>query len=289
VDLSRVRGSGPGGRIVEKDVEEAAALTAATPAAPSPAGPPTAPGAPARTAAASPAGPGGPDATDVELTRMRRAIARSVTQSKQEQPHFYVTSEADMSRALQFRDDLRAAYGESDGKVSVNDLIVKAAAVALRKHPALNAQIVDDKTLRRFNRVHIGVMVAIPDGLIVPVLRDADTLPLLQLAREARRLIEGARKGHLRQDEFTGATFSISNLGLYDVTNFVAILSHPQAGILAVGRAQERAVVRDGHIVARPILEMTISADHRVTDGVGAAEFLVEVKRLLENPLLLLN
>lgn len=286
VDLTNIQGTGPGGRIVERDVEEAsargsAAPAAAAPAAPTPAAAPTAqPSAAPRT---------GPDFSDVTLSRMRQAIARSVVSSKREQPHFYVTSEADMSRALQFRDDLRAAYGDSDGKVSVNDLIVKATALALRKLPALNAQIVDDKTLRQFHRVHIGVMVAIPDGLIVPVLRDADTLPLLQLARETRRLIEGARKGQLRQDEFAGATFSISNLGMYDVTHFVAILGHPQAGILAVGRAQDRAVVRDGQIVARPILELTVSADHRVTDGVGTAGLLVEVKRLLENPLLLLT
>jgi pyruvate dehydrogenase E2 component (dihydrolipoamide acetyltransferase) len=131
-------------------------------------------------------------------------------------------------------------------------------------------------------------MVSTPDGLIAPVLRDADRLGVLDIARQARRLIEGARQKRLKQEEYTGATFSVSNLGMYDVTNFVAIINPPQAGILAAGRAQERPVVRDGQVVARPILEVTVSADHRVTDGVGAAELVVEVKRLLENPILLL-
>jgi pyruvate dehydrogenase E2 component (dihydrolipoamide acetyltransferase) len=157
----------------------------------------------------------------------------------------------------------------------------------LRKHQGLNAQFIEPATLRRFHRIHLGIMVAIPDGLVLPVLRDADRLALLTLAREARRLVEEARQRHLRQEDYTGATFAVSNLGTYDVTNFTAIINAPQAGILAVGRILERPVVRDGQIVVRPIVEITVSADHRVTDGVGAAEFLVEVKRFLENPVLL--
>ncbi|HYM14403.1 MAG TPA: 2-oxo acid dehydrogenase subunit E2, partial [Dehalococcoidia bacterium] len=144
-------------------------------------------------------------------------------------------------------------------------------------------------TIRRFRRIHLGVMVAVPDGLVVPVLRDADRLPLLTLGKEARRLAEGARQRRLRQDEFAGATFSVSNLGMFDVTTFSAIINAPQAGILAVGRIEERPVVRDGEIVARPIMSLTVSVDHRVTDGVGAATFLAEVKRLLEHPVLLLG
>lgn len=268
VDLSQVTGTGPGGRVVESDIETYLAQVRAVPTR-----------APETT----------DDYEDIELSRMRQAIARTVVASKQTTPHFYVTAEVDMTRALEVRRELLEAYGEEEGKVSVNDLILKATAVALRRRPELNAQVVDERTLRRHSRVHLGVMVATPDGLIAPVLRDADRLSVLKIAREARRLIEGARQRRLKQEEYTGATFSVSNLGMYDVTNFVAIINPPQAGILASGRAQERAVVRDGQVVVRPILEVTVSADHRVTDGVGAAELLVEVKRLLEHPILLLG
>jgi pyruvate dehydrogenase E2 component (dihydrolipoamide acetyltransferase) len=263
VDLSAVQGTGPGGRIVERDVLAYLERRERVP--------------PAAEA----------DYEDVPLSRMRQAIARVVTQSKGQVPHFYVTAEVDMSRALELREQLQDALGE-EGRVTVNDLVLKATALALRRHPDLNSQVLDDRTLRRFRRVHLGVMVATEDGLIAPVLRDADRLPLLQLAKEARRLVEGAHAKRLRQEEYTGATFSVSNLGMYDVVNFVAIISPPQAGILAVGRAQERPVVRAGQVVVRPVLQLTVSADHRVTDGVGAAQFLVEVKRLLENPVRLL-
>jgi pyruvate dehydrogenase E2 component (dihydrolipoamide acetyltransferase) len=266
VDLSAVQGTGPGGRIVERDV--LAYLERRGEAAPAPAAPEE-------------------EYEDVPLNRMRQAIARVVTQSKQQVPHFYVTAEVDMSRALELREQLQEALGE-EGRVTVNDLVLKATALALQRHPDLNSQVLDDRSLRRFRRVHLGVMVATQDGLIAPVLRDADRLPLLQLAKEARRLVEGAHAKRLRQEEYTGATFSVSNLGMYEVVNFVAIIHPPQAGILAVGRAQERPVVRAGQVVVRPVLQLTVSADHRVTDGVGAAQFLVEVKRLLENPVRLL-
>jgi pyruvate dehydrogenase E2 component (dihydrolipoamide acetyltransferase) len=269
VDLREVKGTGPGGRVVERDVlawvEERAAQPAARPAP-----------APAEA-----------DYEDIPLSRMRQAIARVVVQSKQQIPHFYVTTEVDVGRALELRAQVQEAFGE-DERLSVNDLILKATALALRRFPDLNSQVLDDRTVRRHRRVHLGIMVATPDGLVVPVLRDADRLPLRELAREARRLVEGARAKRLRQEDTTGATFSVSNLGMYDVTHFVAIIQPPQAGILAVGRAQERPVVREGQVVVRPILQLTVSADHRITDGVGAAEFLAEVKRLLENPLLLL-
>ncbi len=264
VDLAHVRGTGPGGRVVERDV--LAYLE--------------------RRAAEAPVQPR-EEYEDVPLSRMRQAIARVVTDSKRHVPHFYVTAEVDLARALELREQLQEALGE-EGRVTVNDLVLKATALALRNHPDLNSQVVDDRTVRRFRQVHLGIMVATPDGLIAPVLRHADRLPLLQLAKEAKRLIEGARNRRLRQEEYTGATFSVSNLGMYEVVNFVAIIHPPQAGILAVGRAQERPVVRSGQVVVRPVLQLTVSADHRVTDGVGAAEFLVEVKRLLENPVRLL-
>jgi pyruvate dehydrogenase E2 component (dihydrolipoamide acetyltransferase) len=272
IELAKVTGTGPGGRIVERDIEAYLATSRAAP-----------PAAPDRPAAAPEA-----DYEDIEMSRMRQAIARTVVHSKQTIPHFYVTNEVDMTRALDLRAQLKVAYGEDQGRISVNDLILKATSLALRKHQGLNAQFIEPATLRRFHRIHLGIMVAIPDGLVLPVLRDPDRLPLLTLAREARRLVEGARQRHLRQEDYTGATFAVSNLGTYDVTNFTAIINAPQAGILAVGRILERPVVRDGQIVARPIVEITVSADHRVTDGVGAAEFLVEVKRFLENPVLLI-
>ena len=272
IELAKVTGTGPGGRIVERDIEAYLATSRAAP-----------PAAPDRPAASPEA-----DYEDIEMSRMRQAIARTVVHSKQTIPHFYVTNEVDMTRALDLRAQLKVAYGEDQGRISVNDLILKATSLALRKHQGLNAQFIEPATLRRFHRIHLGIMVAIPDGLVLPVLRDADRLPLLTLAREARRLVEGARQRHLRQEDYTGATFAVSNLGTYDVTNFTAIINAPQAGILAVGRILERPVVRDGQIVVRPVVEITVSADHRVTDGVGAAEFLVEVKRYLENPVLLI-
>ncbi len=270
IDLTRVTGTGPGGRIVERDIEAVGA---------------GAPAAPVQAAVA----PAGADYEDVAQSRMRQAIARGVAQSKQTIPHFYVTGDVEMRRALDLRVQLKEAYGDAAGTLSINDLILKASALALRACPELNATLVSPGTVRRFRRIHLGVMVAVPDGLVVPVLRDADRLPLLALSKEARRLVEGARQLRLRQDDFTGATFSVSNLGMYDVTTFSAIINAPQAGILAVGQIQERPVVRDGDIVARPLMELTVSVDHRVTDGVGAAAFLAEVKRLLEHPVLLLG
>ncbi len=220
---------------------------------------------------------------------MRQAIARSVAQSMQTTPHFYASTDVEMRRAVDLRAQLKESSGDAAAGLSINDLVLKAVALALRARPDLNATLVSPTMLRRFRRVHLGVMVALPDGLVVPVLRDADRLPLLALSKEAHRLAEDARQRRLRQEEFSGATFSVSNLGMYEITNFSAIINAPQAGILAVGRIQDRAVVRDGEVVARPIMTLTVSVDHRVTDGVGAAAFLVETKRLLEHPVLLLG
>jgi len=280
VDLSRVTGTGPGGRIIERDVEAAAPPPAAAQPAPSAAAQPAASAAPDT---------GGPEYEDTELSRMRQAIARSVAQSMQSTPHFYASTDVEMRRAVDLRTQLKESYGDEAAGLSINDLILKAVALALRARLDLNATLVSPTTLRRFRRIHLGVMVALPDGLVVPVLRDADRLPLLALSREAHRLADGARQRRLRQEEFSGATFSVSNLGMYEITNFSAIINAPQAGILAVGRIQDRAVVRDGEVVARPIMTLTVSVDHRVTDGVGAAAFLVETKRLLEHPVLLLG
>jgi len=268
VDLSRITGTGPGGRIVERDVEAAVAA------------PPT---------AAPPAQAPAAEYEDIELSRMRQAIARGVAHSKQTAPHFYVTVEVEMARAADVRAQLKEASADGAVIPSVNDLVLKATALALRARPELNATLAGPTTIRRFRRVHLGIMVAIPDGLVVPVLRDADRLPLLALGKEARRLADGARQRRLRQEEFTGATFSVSNLGMFGVASFAAIINPPEAGVLAVGRIEDRPVVRDGQIVVRPIMAVTVSIDHRVTDGVGAAAFLAELKRLLEHPVLLLD
>jgi pyruvate dehydrogenase E2 component (dihydrolipoamide acetyltransferase) len=214
---------------------------------------------------------------------MRQAAARAVVESMRTIPHFYVSAEADMAAAL----DLRAQLNAADAQISINDVILKAAALALRRHPDLNAQFVAPDRMRRFRRVHLGIMVAVPGGLVAPVLRDADRLPLVALAQAARRLIERARARQLGAEELQGATFSVSNLGQFPVTQFAAIVHPPEAAILAVGRIQERARVRDGALALRPVLTMTVAADHRITDGAGVAEFLATVQHLLEHPILL--
>jgi pyruvate dehydrogenase E2 component (dihydrolipoamide acetyltransferase) len=289
VDLKAVHGTGPGGRIVERDVLAAAGAVDVT-AAHRDQGTTPPDRADARPAAPRPPATEAPppEYDEIELSRMRQAIALSVAHSVQVTPHFYVTGDVDMGRVLDVRSQLNDAYGDEDGRVTINDVVLKAAALALRRHPDLNAQFIEPKTLRRFRRVHLGIMVALPDGLVAPVLRDADRLTLRELAREARRLIQGAQHRRLKSEDFTGATFSVSNLGTYPVANFAAIINAPQAGILAVGRVEDRPAVRDGTIVPRPTMGLTISADHRVTDGTGAAALLAEVKRLLEHPMMLL-
>ena len=280
VDLRLLQGTGPGGRIVRRDVESAA--TAPRPAV-----------APAAVAAA-PTAPRPqfviPPRTDAEyedrtLTPMRAAIAKRMPLSKSPVPHFYVTSDVSMDRAWALRAELNGLEGQP--KVSVTDMVIKACALALLKNPGVNAQLQGDK-LRIFHRAHIGIAVALEEGLITPVLRDCDVKPLAQIAVEARDLAERARAGKLRAQEFSGATFSISNLGMYDVEEFSAIINPPEGAILAVGSVLERAVVDNGQIRAGRRMKMTISCDHRAMDGAMGARFLQDVKRLLEEPLRLL-
>jgi pyruvate dehydrogenase E2 component (dihydrolipoamide acetyltransferase) len=288
LDLGQVQGSGPGGRIVRRDVE--AALSAPRPApaaaAPAPAAAARVFAIPARTEA---------EFEDVPLTPMRALIARRMPLSKAPVPHFYVTNEVAMERASDLRAQLNALEGQP--RISVTDLVVKAAALALLRHPGVNASLqagppgqggAQPPVIRMHHRAHIGLAVALDQGLITPVLRDCDAKPLAQIALESRDLAERARGGKLRAQEMTGATFSVSNLGMYDVEEFAAIINPPEGAILAVGATVEKPVVDNGEIRVGRRMRLTLSCDHRVMDGAMGARFLQDLKRLLEEPLRLL-
>ena len=299
LDLATVAGSGPGGRIVRADVEHAIA-TLGTAAAPSPqtAAPvaPVAAVAPAVATAVAPAAPAvelqtGPDDEEIALNNVRRIIARRLVESMQQAPHFYLTSvvAADGLAAARARINeglaaLAASRGEAATKVSVNDIVVKAVAVALRAHPEVNVSFGGDKLILH-HRIHVGVAVALPDGLIVPVIRDADTKAVTQISAETRDLATRARSGKLKVDEFTGSTFSVSNLGMFGVDQFTAVINPPEAAILAVGATKQEPVVRDGQVVVGYTMAITLSVDHRALDGATGAKFLADLTALLENPL----
>jgi pyruvate dehydrogenase E2 component (dihydrolipoamide acetyltransferase) len=223
----------------------------------------------------------------VQPSRMRRTIARRMVQSKQTVPHFYVTVEVDMKAAGELRTSLNALEGERP-KITFTDMIVKAAAIALTKVPQAGTQY-QEEGLKPPSGMHIGIAVALDDGLVVPVLRDADKKTLLSIARETKELAERARQGKLKPDEYSGGVLSISNLGMFDVESFSAIINPPEAAILAVGSILEVPAVVNGEITIRPRMKVTMSADHRVLDGVVAAKFLQEFKRALEQPLSLLE
>ena len=263
VDLRLIQGSGPGGRIIRRDVEGAGA--SAAPAA--------------ATAVA------GAEFEDVPLSQMRAVIARRMPLSKAPVPHFYVSSEVAMDRAWELREQLNALEGQP--KISVNDFVIRACALALLKHPGVNASLQGD-AIRVYHRAHIGIAVALDDGLITPVLRDCHTKPLAQIAVESRDLTERARNRKLRAPELSGATFSISNLGMFDVAEFSAIINPPEGAILAVGSVRRVPVVDDAGLGVGRRMMLTISCDHRVMDGAMGARFLQDVKRLLEEPLRLL-
>ncbi len=284
VDLRLVEGTGPGGRVVRRDVEAAMAAPAPAPAAA--AGLPTE-RPPARPAAAAFTIPPRPEAPheDMALTPMRAAIARAMPLSKGPVPHFYVTAEVAMDRASRLREELNALDGQP--RVTVTDMVVKASALALRRHPGVNASF-QGQAIRVHHHAHIGIAVALPQGLITPVLRDADVKPLGRIAEETRDLAERSRAGRLRAQEMSGATFSVSNLGMFDVEEFSAIINPPEGAILAVGSVLEKPVVEGGQVAVGRRMKLTISCDHRAMDGAMAARFLQDVKRLLEEPLRLL-
>ena len=271
VDLKLIQGSGPGGRIVRRDVEAAATAPAAS-------------AAPTLRPVAQPAASGA-EFEDIALSPMRAAIARRMPLSKAPVPHFYVTSEVAMDRAWELREELNALEGQP--KISVNDLIIRACAVTLLNHPGVNASF-QGESIRVFHRVHMGIAVALEEGLITPVLRDAHAKSLAQIALEARDLAERARQRKLRTQELSGATFSISNLGMFDVRDFSAIINPPEGAILAVGSVRRVPVVTDDGLGVGRRMALTLSCDHRVMDGAMGAKFLQDVKRLIEEPLRLL-
>jgi pyruvate dehydrogenase E2 component (dihydrolipoamide acetyltransferase) len=276
------KGSGPDGRIVKADVERALGAGAEPAEAAQPAAAPTETFA--TGAAVSPPAEG----DEVrELSPMLKAVARRMTESKTAVPHFYVTSEIDMTRALGLRKELNEALAGSDEKVSVNDLIVRACAQALTLHPQAHRSYVDGRHVYHAH-AHVGIAVALDDGLIVPVLRDADTKGLRELAAEARDLAGRARAGKLRQPEIEGGTFTVSNMGMLGVSAFAAIINPPESAILAVSATIQRPVVRDGAVAVGDIMSVTLSCDHRACSGADGARLLQTVKRHLEAPTLLL-
>jgi pyruvate dehydrogenase E2 component (dihydrolipoamide acetyltransferase) len=276
VDLALIRGTGPGGRVIQRDVEAYLAARATAPAA--------APAAAAVTPGPAVSRPG-PEVEEVALTPIRAAIARQMVQSKAPVPHFYVTTEVAMDRAVALRAELQALPGAP--KVTVTDVVVRACAVTLRKHPGVNASFAGD-TIRRHRAIHIGIAVAVDDGLITPVLRDCDQKSLFQIAAETRDLVERTRARKLRPPELSGATFSVSNLGMFPVEAFSAIINPPEGAILAVGAILDKAVVVDGQLAVGKRMRLTLSCDHRVMDGAMGARFLGDLKAALEAPLALL-
>lgn len=296
VNIAQVQPSGPNGRILAPDVQQYAAsqqpassqqLSAGIP-------PPTAISQPqAQPASAAQVPQAAGEYEERDLSRMRQTIARRMTEAKQTVPHFYVSSEIEMGEAMKWRQQLNVAVEQESGiKISVNDMVIKAVAKALHKYPSLNSSFAGSK-VRINQHVNIAMAVALDEGLITPVVMDADKKSLGTIAADARQLIEKARAGTLRPEQFQGGTFTVSNLGMYDVDSFVAIINPPQAAILAVGSVKPTVVVKNNS-VENPeygvvqLMKVTISADHRVTDGAVAAQFLQELKRILQNPLSLL-
>ena len=271
VDLKLVQGSGPGGRVIKRDVE--AGATQARAATPTP-------------VSRLPA-PSGAPYEDVQLTQIRKTIAKRLAASIGPIPHFFLTTEIDMERAAEAREALNKQLGEAGGKISFNDIIIKAVALALAQHRACNAWFQEDH-IRYWNEVHIGMAVAIEDGLITPVIRNAELKSLRQIGVEARELAGRARNRRLKPEEYTGSTFSISNLGMFDIDQFTAVINPPEAGIIAVGSITPKAVPDGDRIVSRRRMRLTMSCDHRVIDGATGAAYLKTLKQMLENPLAML-
>ena len=279
IDLSTVTGTGPGGRVVEADINSAAARAATTQAAPEPSA------APAVTATPTVPAPT-PESDRADLSRMRQAIASVTSGSKREAPHFYVAVDIDMTAAMALRRDVNDEL-PSASRVSVNDLIVKASALAIGKHPKFNSFFRGDH-LQMNRSINVGIAIALESGLIVPGIPECESKTLAQIAAASRDLIDRANNGRLQAEEYTGTTYSVSNLGMFDVDSFTAIIFPPHAAILAVGAVKEQPVARDGQLAIAEIMKATLSVDHRVADGAEAAQFLMEIKRLLEKPVSLL-
>jgi pyruvate dehydrogenase E2 component (dihydrolipoamide acetyltransferase) len=296
INLQDLSGSGPNGRIVKRDIE-AAMSAAPAQAQAAQQGAPTAAqnqkiqeqsGAqqqPAQQQFVAPQAGGAAPYREEQVSTMRATIARRLVTSIGPVPHFFLTTEIEMDKAAELRRQLNEL--DPENKISVNDLIIKIAAVSLMQHPAVNASF-QDKVIRYYGRADIGVAVAIEDGLITPVVRGAESKSVGQIAREVRELAERARSRKLKPEEYTGATFSVSNLGMFGIDEFTAVINPPEAAILAVGAMTPKPVVRDGEVVVRQLMRVTMSCDHRVVDGATGAKFLQTFKKILENPLYLL-
>lgn len=275
IDLGSVQGSGPSGRIVKRDVEAAMAKGTG--------------GAPASNAKAAKAplpvrAPGvRVPPQNVPVSNMRKVIAQRLSEVKPGVPHFYLTVELEMDSALQLREEAKS----QELKISVNDIIVKATAMAVRRFPRIN-QVFAGDSIQQLTNVDVGVAVAIEDGLITPIIKDADQKGLAEIGQEVRDLAEKAKKKALRPEEYTGGSITVSNLGMFGIDSFIAVINPPQAAIIAVGRVEPKVVVREGEMVIRQIMSCTLSGDHRVIDGAVGAQFLQELRSLLEHPLRLL-
>ncbi len=265
LDLGSLQGSGPGGRIIRRDIEAAA-------------------GAPRPAAAARREAPSDAEYEDVPLSQIRKTIARRLVESIGPIPTFYLTVNVDLERVSEMREAMASV--SDDLKISYNDVIMKAVAAALALHPEVNAHWLGDR-IRRFGRVHLGMAVAIDEGLITPVIFDADQKRMSEISREAKELAKRARDRKLKPDEYTGATFTVSNLGMFGISHFTAIINPPECGILAIGGVEETPVVHDGQVTIRRRMRMTMSCDHRAVDGATGARFLQTLTRMLENPLML--
>jgi len=286
LDLGVIRGSGPQGRIVKSDIEAALSPGRAAPApTPAPTAPQPAPAAAVLSKERVAALAGNPPYTERPLNAMRRVIARRLTESKQTVPHFYLTIDCELDALLKIRGELNA---KSDAyRISVNDFVIRAAALGLRQVPAANASWSDDAILL-WDSVDIAVAVALDDGLITPIVKMADRKGLAAIASETKDLVARARAGKLKLEEFQGGTFSVSNLGMYGVRDFAAVINPPHGGILAVGAGEQRPVVKNGTLTVATVMSCTLSCDHRAVDGAVGAQFLAAFKGLVEDPLTML-
>jgi pyruvate dehydrogenase E2 component (dihydrolipoamide acetyltransferase) len=264
IDLKGVQGSGPGGRIIKRDVEGKQAQTQTV---------------------AAPAGLRAPRV--VPISPMRKVVARRMTEAKQTVPHFYLTVDVDADAIWKARQEINASLEKTGEKVSINDILIKACAIALRRVPEVNASYRGD-SLHYHERVDISVAVAVPEGLMVPVVRDADLKGILEISQEVRELAGRAKEKKLKPEEMTDGTFSISNLGMYGIDEFSAVINPPEGAILAVGAVREEPVLKDGQIVAGRRMKMTLSCDHRVIDGATGARWLQALRPLVEQPLAML-
>ncbi|HZH92283.1 MAG TPA: pyruvate dehydrogenase complex dihydrolipoamide acetyltransferase [Pyrinomonadaceae bacterium] len=295
INIKSLTGSGPAGRIIKRDIEtainagqkasQAAAPEARTQTEGAPSGAVEARAPQQQPTFEQPSVEGASPYRDEPVSTMRATIARRLTSSIGPVPHFFLTTEIEMDRTVELRASLNGL--DQENKVSINDIIIKVAAAALIQHPQVNASF-QDKNVRYYERADIGVAVAIDEGLITPIVRGADRKSIGQISREVRQLAERARARKLQPEEYMGATFSVSNLGMFGIEEFTAIINPPEAAILAVGAMGAKPVVRDGAVVVRQLMRVTMSCDHRIVDGATGAKFLQTFKKLLENPLLLM-